>query len=103
MASSQRLTTAAASSRFQTTFDAALMSYKRRTKKDLTTHPLASQLRSCGSTTDIIAMLLDQVRQFGESRSGDERLTDWLPLTVNVLTAFSATVSGGVSPVSLDS
>ena len=99
---SQTSATAAASSRFQAIFLAALKSYRKQTKEDLVTHPLVSQLQSCDSTTDILAILQDQVREFDKSHSGDERLTKWLGPTVNVLSAFSAAVSGGVSLVSLD-
>jgi hypothetical protein len=105
---SQKSTSATAASstpdselRFQTIFQAAVESYRKQTKKDLFVHPLASQLESCDSTTAICALLQDQLREFDRSQSGDERLTKWLGPTVNVLCAFSATVSGGVSLVSL--
>jgi hypothetical protein len=84
---SQRPTTTAAS-RFRAIFDTALMSYKQQTKKDLIAHPLAPQLQGCSSTSDIIAILQEQVQHFDYSRSGDERLTKWFPLTVNVLSAY---------------
>ena len=100
---SQPPTKSEASSSFQAIFQAALKSYRKQTKEDLLAHPLASQLQSCESTAAIVAVLQDQVREFDKSRSGDERLTKWLGPTVNVLNAFSATVSGGVSLVSLDS
>ena len=87
--------------RFQTIFQAALESYGKQTKNDLLTHPLASQLESCNSTTAVIAILQDQVREFDKSHSGEERLTRWLGPTVNVLWAFSGAVSGGVGLVSL--
>jgi hypothetical protein len=90
--------TAETSSRFQAIFQAALDSYQKQTKKDLLAHPLASQLQSCESTAAILAILQAQVQQFDKSR-GDERLTKWLGPTVNVLCAFSATISGGVSLV----
>ncbi|KAN0136186.1 hypothetical protein V8E53_006046 [Lactarius tabidus] len=90
---------AAASSRFQSIFQAAVKSYQKQTKKDLVGHPLTSQLQSCKSTGEILAFLRDQVQEFDQSRSGDERLTKWLSPTVNVLIAFSATISGGVSLV----
>ena len=80
-----------------------MKSYQKQTQQDLLAHPLASQLRDCDSTDAILAILQDQVRHFDESHSGDERLTKWLSPTVNVLNAFSATISGGVSLVSLDS
>ena len=91
------------SSRFQAIFEAALKSYQKQTKKDLIKHPLASQLQDCDSTNAILAILQDQIQEFDKSHSGDERLTKWLGPTVNVLNAFSATVSGGVSLVCLDS
>ena len=99
---SQEPTTAASSLRFQAIFDAALKSYQKQTKTDLIAHPLASQLQSCDSTSAILAVLQEQVREFDKSRSGDEGLTKWLMPTVNVLCAFSAAVSGGVALVSLD-
>ena len=89
----QTPTTAAASSHFQAIFDAAVKSYQKQTK-DLIAHPLTSQLQSCDSTSAILAILQDQVREFDKSRSGDERLTECLSPTVNVLSPFSAAVSG---------
>ena len=100
---SQTPTKSAASSSFQAIFQAALKFYRKQTKEDLLAHPLASQLQSCDSTAAIVAVLQDQVREFDKSRSGDERLTKWLGPTVNVLNVFSATVSGGVSLVSINS
>ena len=99
---SQTSTTATASSRFQAIFQAALKSYRKQTKEDLLTHPLASQLQSCESTEAIVAVLQDQVREFEKNGDGDERLTKWLGPTVNVLNAFSAAVSMGVSLVGLE-
>ena len=95
-------TTNAATLRFQAIFHAAVESYQKQTKNDLNTHPLASQLKSCDSTSAVLAILQEQLREFDKSRSGDERLTKWLSPTVNVLTAFSATIAGGVGLVSLD-
>ena len=98
---SQAASTSTASSRFQTIFDEALKLYQKQTKKNLSAHPLASQLQSCDSTSAIIVVLRDQIREFDKAHSGDDRLTKWLNPTVNVLCAFSAAVSGGVSLVSL--
>ena len=96
-------TASSSSSRFQDIFRAALKAYQKQTKNDLLAHPLASQLQDCNSTAAILAILYDQVWEFDKSHSGDERLTKWLGPTVNVLNAFSATISGGVSLVRLDS
>jgi hypothetical protein len=96
---SQTTTKADVSSRFRALFQAALKSYQKQTKADLLAHPLVSQLQSCDDTAAIVAILQDQLRDLEKSRSADERLTKWLNPTVNVLSAFSATVSGGVSLV----
>ena len=103
MSQTPATTAASSSSRFQAIFQAAIKSYQKQTKKDLLVHPLASQLQACDSTNAILAILQDQVREFDKSHSGDERLTKWLGPTVNVLNAFSATISGGVSLVGIDS
>ncbi|KAH9173916.1 hypothetical protein EDB89DRAFT_1904867 [Lactarius sanguifluus] len=92
-------TSAGSSSRFQDIFNAALKSYQKQTNRDLIAHPLASQLQSCDSTSAILAVLQDQVREFDQARSDDERLSKWLIPTVNVLYAFSAAVSEGVGLV----
>ncbi|KAI9462009.1 tRNA synthetases class I-domain-containing protein [Lactarius psammicola] len=47
--------------RFQAIFNAAVQSYQKQTRKDLLTHPLASQLRPCDSTSAIRAVLQDQI------------------------------------------
>ena len=103
MSQTSATTADSSSSRFQAIFEAALKSYQKQTKKDLLAHPLASQLRDCDSTTAILAILQDQVQEFDKSHSGDDRLTKWLGPTVNVLSVFSAIVSGGASLVRLDS
>jgi hypothetical protein len=97
---SQTSATVESSSRFQAIFQAALNSYQKQTKKDLLKHPLTSQLQSCDPTAAILAILQVRVQEFDKSH-GDERLTKWLGPTVNVLYAFSATISGGVSLVCL--
>ena len=103
MSQTPATTAYSSSSRFQAIFQAALESYQKQTKKDLLAHPLASQLQDCDSTNAVLAILQDQIREFDKSHSGDERLTKWLGPTVNVLNAFSATISGGVSMVGPDS
>ncbi|KAH8986400.1 hypothetical protein EDB86DRAFT_2248183 [Lactarius hatsudake] len=96
---SQTPITSAASLRFQAIFQTALKAYQKQTKKDLLAHPLASQLQSCDSTSSILAVLQDQVREFDQTHSGDERLTKWLIPTVNVLYALSTAVSEGIGLV----
>jgi len=63
---------------------------------DLLTHPLAPQLQSCNSSSDILASLHDKVNEFNQSRSHNERLLSWLNLTINILYVFSATLDQGI-------
>jgi hypothetical protein len=83
-------------SNFETIFNTALETYKRKTKKDLTSHPLLPSLQSCNSAEAIITVLRDQVPVSNQSRNGDDRLVRWVAPTVNVMYAFSATMGQGV-------
>ena len=83
-------------------FESALRAYQETTKKDLIAHPLTAQLQTCDSPAEILSILQDQVNEFAQSRSGDERLTIWLVPTINVLYAFSATLGGGVGLVNIN-
>jgi hypothetical protein len=86
-------------SNFRNIFVAAMKAYEKKTKTDLLTHPLATQLQSCNSSSDILAVLQDKVNEFDESRSHNERLSSWLNPTINVIYAFSATLGAGVGLV----
>ena len=87
------------SKNFETIFSAALKVYKKQTKKDIASHPLATELQSCDSSSAILAVLRAQVQIFDQSQGADENLTKWLDPTVNVLFAFSATLGNGVGVV----
>jgi hypothetical protein len=89
------------SSDFQPIFDNAMKTYKKCTKKDLLKHPLADRLRACDSPSSILTVLQEQVQELNESQRSTERLTKWLDPTVSVLHAFSETLGGVVSLVSL--
>ena len=89
------------SSHFRTIFFAAMKAYEKKTKTDLHMHPLATELQSCNSSGDILAVLHDKVNEYEKSRGHDQRLSSWLSPTINVLYAFSSTVSQGVGLVSL--
>ena len=93
-------TASSSSSSFQSVLDAALQEYRKKTKCNLLTHPLAAQLQSCDSPTAILSVLQDLIHQFDRRRSSDERLSDWLNPTINVLYAFSSTIGQGVGLVS---
>ena len=99
---SQSPSTSATSLNFRTIFVAAIQAYEKKTKTDLHTHPLATQLQSCNSSSDILAVLHDKVNEFEKSRSHNERLSSWLGPTISVLYAFSATLGQGVGLVSLN-
>jgi hypothetical protein len=93
-------TASSSSSSFQSVLDAALQAYQKKTKCNLLTHPLAAQLQSCDSPTAILSVLQDIILQFDRRRSSDERLSNWLSPTINVLYAFSSTIGQGVGLVS---
>ncbi|KAF8260076.1 hypothetical protein EI94DRAFT_938712 [Lactarius quietus] len=93
---SQVLLTSTYSTNFETIFTAALKAYSKQTKRDVTSHPLATQLQSCDSPISILAVLRTQVQAFNQSQISDERLTKWLDPTVNVLYAFSQTLGNAV-------
>ena len=100
---SQSPSTSTSSSNFRTIFVAAIKEYEKKTKTDLLTHPLATQLQSCESSSDILAVLHNKVDEFDKARSHNEKLSSWLNPTINVLYAFSATLGQGVGLVSLNS
>ena len=88
---SQNRSTAASSTTFQLIIVDALKVYNKRIKDDLLLHPLASELQNCESSTDILAVLQQQVRGLDQSRSGDDRWTKWLDPTIHVILTFSQT------------
>ena len=88
-------------SNFVSVFNAAIETYKRKTKKDLTSHPLLPTLQSCDSPESILTVLREQIPGFNESQNGDDGLTKWVTPTVNVLYSFSSTIGGGVGLVGI--
>jgi hypothetical protein len=84
----------------QPIFDKAVAEYKKKTGKDLTTHPLAAEIRSCGSPEAILTVLEKNANELTQCRRSDERLIKWLNPTVNVLNALSATLGEGAGSVS---
>ncbi len=93
-------TASPSSSPFHTIFNASIIEYQKKTKKDLLKHPLMAQLQPCNSPIDILAVLRAQVHQFEQSTSGDDKWTKWLNPTVNVLLTLSAVLGEGVGLVS---
>ena len=95
--------TSASSSNFDLIFDNALKAYKRRTNKDILTHPLADRLDRCNSASSILTVLQEQVQELNQSQHRNEIWTRWLDPTVKVLHAFSETLGKGVTLVCLSS
>ena len=93
--------TSTSQSNFASIFNAALESYKRKTKKDLASHPLLPSFQSCESPEGVLTVFRDQVPAFSQSQSCDDGLTKWVAPTVNVLYSFSETVGQGVGLVSI--
>ncbi len=92
--------TSTSHSNFASIFNAALESYKRRTKQDLAKHPVLPRLQSCDSPEAILTALREQIPTFGQSQDNDDELTKWVTPTVKVLYSFSANL-GGVGLVNI--
>ena len=80
-------------------FNTALKTYKKKTGKDITSHPLATELQSCDSPDAILAVLRKQLPTPDQSQNNDETFTKYLIPTVNVLYTLSDTLGEGVSLV----
>jgi len=101
-AMSQTPTATTSTSNYQVIFDSALEAYKKKTKKDLRSHPLLPKLQTCNSPNAVLAVLREQIPVFDKCHSStSDRLTKWLNSTVNVLYAFSEAIGASVSPVSV--
>jgi len=94
---SQTPTATTSSSNYQSIFDNAIEAYKKKTKKDLRSHPLLDKLQNCHSPDAVLSILYEQIPWFDQSRATDDKLTRWLGPTVNVLCTFSGVIGGGIS------
>ena len=84
---------------FASIFNAALEDYLRKTKNDLTSHPLLLILQSCDSPEAILTVLRKQIPASSQSQIDDDRLTKWVNPIVNVLYSLSTALSGDVGLV----
>ena len=91
--------TSTSHSNFETIFNTALDTYKRKTKEDLASHPLLPRLQSCDSFEAILTVLREKISAFGQN--GDDGLTRWVTPTVNVLYSFAAAIGEGVGLVNI--
>ena len=86
---------------FDSIFNSALDAYKKRTKQDLTSHPLLPTLHACDSPSAVVAVLQEQIPALTQSQNADDKFTKWLVPTVNVLYGFSGALGEGVSLVNI--
>jgi hypothetical protein len=86
---------------YQLIFDSALEVYKKKTGKDLTTHPLLGSFETCSSPDAVLAVLHTQMPGSNKHQSSGDNFFAWLNPTINVLNAFSATIGGGIGLVSV--
>jgi len=91
--------TTTSSTNFQNLFNTAIGAYKKKTKKDLLTHPLSAKLQQCHSPAAILSVLQELVQQSDQRRCKNERLRSCLNPIVNGLYAFSTTIGEGVGLV----
>jgi len=99
---SQTPTATTSTSNYQVIFDNALKAYKKKTKKDIRSHPLLPKLQACNSPDAVLAVLREQIPVLNQSHSStSDKLTKWLNPTVNVLYAFSEAIGAGISLVSI--
>jgi hypothetical protein len=100
---SQTPTATTSTPNYQAVFDNALEAYKKKTKKDLRSHPLLPKVQTRDSPDAVLTLLRDQIPVINPSRStgGDDgRLTRWLNPTVHVLYTFSEAIGADISLVS---
>ena len=88
------------SSNFTLIFDTAVDEYKRLTRLDLRTHPLAAAFDVCNSPDIILTIFRRQAQAIDRIRKGDDKLLIWLDPTVQVLFTSSTTLGEGIGLVS---
>jgi len=86
-------------SNLNSVFNAALTTYRKKTGKDITSHPLATELQSCASPDAILTVLRRQIPTPYQSQNGDEKFSKYLVPTVNVLYTLSDALGEGVGLV----
>ena len=90
------------STKFQTVYAAALKGYKEKTKKDIDSHPLAAELKSCDSPNAVLTVLQSQVQKFDSSETANGRWAKLLDPTVTVLYTCSGFISNVTGPVNCE-
>ena len=86
---------------FASIFNAALESYRRKTKEDLALHPLLPSLQHYDFPEDILSVLREQIPAFDQSQNSDDKILKWVIPTVKVLNAFSNVLGQVVGKVNI--
>jgi len=83
-------------SQLQLTCDVALTKYEETTGKSILSHPLAAELRRCGSVDATLAILQVQAEPFEPfAAAGDRGLVERIAPSVHVLDTLSGTLDEG--------
>jgi hypothetical protein len=96
----QQTTVPSSTSNFISLFETSVEEYKRKTNRDLGTHPFTAILDSCTSSDAVLALFRMQAQVIDELREGDERLMERLGPIVNILFSFSSMLVEGIKLVS---
>ena len=96
---SKASSTTSSATNFQNLFNTAVGEYKKKTKKDLLTHPLSARLQHCHSPAAFLSVLQELVQQPDQRQCRNERLRSCLNPIVKVLYAFSTTIGEGIGLV----
>ena len=82
-------------------FKTALSAYRKKTGKDIASHPLATELQSCDSLNATLTVLRRKIPTPGQTKTGDETFEKCLIPTVNVLYSLSNTLGEAVGLVNI--
>src|SRR5712671_1322008 len=91
-------TSSTSSPDFGSIFTSAFRAYKKKTGKDITSHPLAAELETCHSPHAILTVLRAEIPALGHS---DEGFDNWLIPTLNILYSFSSARGEGIGLVNI--
>ena len=89
--------TSTSQTNFAYIFYAALESYRRKTKKDLASHPLLADLQDCHSPDDVLSFMRERI----PSQNSDNEISKWVVPTVNSLDKCSDTLGKVVELVNI--
>ncbi|KAH9956630.1 hypothetical protein BC827DRAFT_748325 [Russula dissimulans] len=78
---------------FQSIFDAASEKYKKKTDRDLRTHPLAAELGHCNSPDAVLLVFQKQADALDQARKSNKTLIKWLKPIIHLLHMFPGTVA----------